>query len=1026
MAESADVQLNGLVGRVRDVRRWLVALAVSRTAAAGAALFTLFVGAFSMLDHRLHFGPLPRLAALALLVLAFGAVAWWLVRELARHFTVRQAARYVERHRSYDQQLVTAIEYYEDRDDYPYSKALAEHLVRQVDSASRGADFTEAVPKWQAYAAAAVIAIGAIVVGIALYSNAVYFTRYFARLVQPLSDISPVPATVLETITGDIVTPPDVNVNLAARVDGQVPEQATLRVVAGDTDGAEEKAVREILLSPSEGGKDGAQFSTLAAFPTGAYRYRFQAGDAVTGWNRITVAEPPRITAIEAEVSARAGGAAYSETVEEYTLDVLEGAGVTLTVETSEPVKDVTVQGLDGEQHIIESGAGASFQYQFTAAEAGMVRFAMAGETGLVNDRTPPLQVLVHGDAAPEFKLIAPGGDYLATNVASIPIQVEVTDDFGLASAELVIELPGRAPIRIGGPLKAGARSAVLAHTLELEDYDLVLGDAIVYHAEAADVGTGIKEQGETAAGDLYFIEIKPYRQIWHQPPPSMPSDFGKPGLSGEFETHAKLLAVLEYARAMLKKTWPLARDPNLDEREQAQLLSLRKDAVHIQKQARLIKEDPSYQFSEEQLAMLEDVQDEFGAAGDQLAKQDPAGAIPPEKEGYRNLRQLVLELEKALTFGGGSPPPPGPERLEMEEQVHLTRFEKEQQDWDMERLAKSLDQIREQQNKLRERFDRFMKDFGRQESFKQATTGETSWAEAAKTEASGEDKSSEEGEGGNSNVSVEGALPQVPGGSGSGPPSPKTPETTPASFQDRLAMMQAQESALRQQAETLAEALSGQPDPSEDAQTAMEHLKRALENMAAFESAAAEAQYTGSKEALDRAAQAMSDSMRQLDLARFAMDLAARLSEQELASRQLMAQAEAMAQIAQALEETADPAQRAELMAQLDQAMQQLGESGGAQYVRPFSGAGTPPNYTALVRSLVPDADKSNLDTGWQDREPAREARWIAEQLWSRALDAQKQAGDLRRDDPSDPAFAPFEQKFFEKAAEFEPEAAP
>ncbi|GMV94544.1 MAG: hypothetical protein AMXMBFR82_43220 [Candidatus Hydrogenedentota bacterium] len=1022
MAESIDIRLRDLVDRVRRVQRWLVVLIVLRTVAAAACVLILFVGAFSLLDHRFHFGPAPRVLALLLLLGGLVAVIYWSGRALVRQFTAHQAANYIERFRSYDQQLVTAVEYFENRTDYPYSKALAERLVLQVDESSRNVDFTETVPKWQAYAACVAIFAGTIVLAVALFSNATYFSRYFARLTQPLSTIEPVPATTLETTSGDITSPPDVNISLAARVDGHVPEEATLRVVADAGDSEPESIVKEILLSPALDEAGGARISTMTSLPVGSYRYQFRGGDAATDWHTISVAEIPRITSIAADIEAGTQDPPYHEDVREFALEVLEGAEVTLTVETSEPVSEVTVVDASGEERSVASDSGPSFQHRFTATEPGMMRFALRGESGLVNDKEPPLQIILHGDGAPEFELETPGGDYLATNVASVPLQIKVTDDYGLDSAELMIEVPGSPPIRVPGAVERGARETVLAHTLELEDYDLVLGDAILFHAEAKDIATGIKAEGETAAGDIYFIEIKPYRQVWHQPPPSLPSEFGKPGLGSMFEAHAGMLAVLEYTRAILKKTWPLANDTELDERERGQVASIAKDAGHVQEQTRLIKEDPRYRFSSEQIGMLAEVEGHFAEAQQHLLKTDAAAAVPPEKDAYQKLRMLVRELEKSMMSGSGGSPQQGPERLKMEEQVHLTRFEKEQEQWELKRLANSLAQIREQQEQIKERFDQFMKDYGKQEGHAQSTTDEESWrdpnAQTAQSESSG-------GGGEQGRTTLEGALEPSQGGSGSAPPAPVEASQNRASTQDRLEMMRAQEAALRQQAAQLAEELSGQANSSEDTQAALEQLKLALEAMEDFDEAAADAFFTGSEDSLNQAAQSLMQSMRHFDTALFALQRAALLDEQERASKEMMAQAESMARLARALDGVTDPAERADLLAQLEQAEQQFLEQGGPDYVNHFGGAGRPPNYTSLTRSLVPGTDKSNLPTDWQDLEPPREARWLAEQYMTMAIAAQKQSGELRKYDPSDPGFVQLEEQFFERAAQYEPGGA-
>lgn len=238
--------------------------------------------------------------------------------------------------------------------------------------------------------------------------------------------------------------------------------------------------------------------------------------------------------------------------------------------------------------------------------------------------------------------------------------------------------------------------------------------------------------------------------------------------------------------------------------------------------------------------------------------------------------------------------------------------------------------------------------------------------------------------------------------------------------------MMRARETALREQVEQLAQNLESQGSDAQGIAQAQQHLAEAMEQMDAFDQAASDAYYTGSQEAMDRAGTALGEAVRQLNVALFALQQAASLSAQERASREMVAQANAMAQLALALDNATDPAKRQELLAQLEQAGQQFMEQGGPDYVGHYGGAGEPPNYTSLTRSLVPEADKSGLDVNWTDLSPERQARYLAEQYWTRALDVQKQAGDLRPEDVSDPAFVHMEKDFFEQTAQFEPGARP
>ncbi len=228
MATGVDDILNDLIARVGRVRRWLLALSALRIAALGLACVSLYVGAYAWLDHHVHFGTLGRASALVLFLALIAVGLYFIVRVLRRDMTYANAANYIEGKRSFDQQLVAAVEYYEGRGDYPYSKALAAQLVRQVDVAAQGYRFDSTIDKWQGYLLAGFVLLCACVVGLFVRQNVLYISSYLARLLRPFSAIEPVPATVLESATGDIVAGVDAPVTFDVAVQGRVPESVSL------------------------------------------------------------------------------------------------------------------------------------------------------------------------------------------------------------------------------------------------------------------------------------------------------------------------------------------------------------------------------------------------------------------------------------------------------------------------------------------------------------------------------------------------------------------------------------------------------------------------------------------------------------------------------------------------------------------------------------------------------------------------------------------------------------------------------
>ncbi|MHC4074100.1 MAG: hypothetical protein ACYTGS_19050, partial [Planctomycetota bacterium] len=216
----------------------------------------------------------------------------------------------------------------------------------------------------------------------------------------------------------------------------------------------------------------------------------------------------------------------YSEQIENNNLQVVRGSGVTLDVQTDDRLKEVAVTGLDGKTITRQLNGAEQFSFHFTADRQGSIKFDLVNEQGLANDGLPDLEVIVKTDEPPQFKLISPDGDYLATDVASVPIKFEITDDFGLDSAKLCLEMPGQQPKELVVPVEEGVRSTEYSHTIELEVYKLTVGDSILFYVEATDIDTGSAPAGRTSSSDMYFIEIRPYRQSWRPRPGGGPGQF--------------------------------------------------------------------------------------------------------------------------------------------------------------------------------------------------------------------------------------------------------------------------------------------------------------------------------------------------------------------------------------------------------------------------------------------------------------------------------------------------------------------
>ena len=126
-----------------------------------------------------------------------------------------------------------------------------------------------------------------------------------------------------------------------------------------------------------------------------------------------------------------------------------------------------------------------TFTHTFTAKSDGSVEFRLVDDKGLKGKNIPNLQVTLKTDNPPQFELLSPDGDYIATNVSSIPIEYKISDDFGLNSAQFFMEFPEGEPVKLDIPIEPDTKETKFRHVLELEQYDLEVGDSIMFYAQA-------------------------------------------------------------------------------------------------------------------------------------------------------------------------------------------------------------------------------------------------------------------------------------------------------------------------------------------------------------------------------------------------------------------------------------------------------------------------------------------------------------------------------------------------------------
>jgi len=1076
--EKADIKnedlLGELVERVGKVRRRLVIEPILKTLAMGLIVLPVYVACYAWIDHRFHLGPILRLVALVLLVFGVGWLLLYWAKIFLSHVSLSRAANYIESNCSYQQQLVAAIEYYEQQTDYPYSHRLAEQMIRQIHQESQEQNFVNTIRKWPSIISACVILCAAICMLFLIGNHFQYYSRYFLRLVKPVSVIKPLPPTELSSISGDIIAEPDEALTLIATIEGRKPESANLiieseTVHADPNDGVPEQRMSIPLLASTNKENQPVFNAQMSLHEKGNYHYYFQSGEATSSTHTIRITEFPKIQSVTAEimVSDSLWVKPYTEEVENLSLAVFQGSYVTLKIKTNQPLEDVQITLPDKRDIESQLQKPDMFTVAFNAKEAGKIEFRMTNTEGLKSREATVLRLNLKEDNCPEFKLLSPTGDYIASNVASIPIEFEISDDFALQSASLNLEFNDGEIIRVPVEgLKQGSRTANISFLLELEEYDLDISDSIIFYAVASDVDTGIGIANQTAWSTPYFVEIRPYRKLIKQPPPSLPS-MEKQGMK-QPAGHEPLMAILEYNRAFLKKTWALSQKSDLQQQDKSRLTAISDDVEYTGGQLSIIRDDPGYQFTEEQIGVINDILSNYDHAAKTLVKYKPKQALPPEKQAYHEVRALIRELMECPPPVAGMKPETR-DKLELKDSVHVTRFEKERIEWQLEKIAQELAELAKEQDKLQTEFVKFLEE-QKKNKLEQEVTDAESWTEKHETELQRVPPSDRKPAMTENDTSVQGAMVNLknpPPSAGSG--GQKTPhskekqknseeQTAQKQQEDQnqsgqgslnnqqlianemLRIMRAQQKTLQKQLNELSNQLANVPIPdepidgngteSEDIrQAAQEHLANAREAMDHFEAELVSQYYNTdiSEESLVKAEEHLNAALQEMNLAGLEMAKEYASYNQQLAMRS--------ENLAKHLEELADAYEQSMSEAEknhLEQLLQQATELLEAMPKDWWKGSmdtdiqvsDSAPRQRNMQQTQGPVTSRTGNggfhSGGRQEAALSSAAREKAKQFWSIAIKTRQKASQLSKTQYSHPEFIDEENRFFEKTASY------
>jgi len=222
--------------------------------------------------------------------------------------------------------------------------------------------------------------------------------------------------------------------------------------VQASAEGVQPREV-EIVFTTASGERGRETMVTVGS--EGAYRYRYtfknaqeefvfhlEGGDGVTKDYSARLLERPRVEwsqlGVVPPAYARLEG--YTLPDGERAAQVLPGSDVTFTITTNKPVAQATLMAgnkaitqavADGERHAVTISPKDTQNYHFSLVDS----------FGLEDKQPVRFAVRVIKDEPPRVRMKLPGVGEMVTPEAVLPIEVEFSDTYGLASADLVFSV---------------------------------------------------------------------------------------------------------------------------------------------------------------------------------------------------------------------------------------------------------------------------------------------------------------------------------------------------------------------------------------------------------------------------------------------------------------------------------------------------------------------------------------------------------------------------------------------------------
>lgn len=474
------------------------------------------VGVTLLVDWTFRLDTDMRLVQLVSLTAALAGIAWRFIADPLRiRITINQLATLIERrHVDLKSRLISAVEFAsatEATPPRPRSSELTEAVVRQTTEAIEAISFEDVLAHRRARAKMAVTLGCALALTLAGLLATTTMSVWLRRnvLLQNLDWPQRNRLTIEGLRNGRMIVARGDDVSINASVDAgyEAPRQVFIEYQSdsGQTGRQQMPAVRSD--GPAAAAASATRPSSRVRFThtferlAETMRCRVVGGDARTDWFTLETVDRPEVRDITLHVTPPA----YTQT-EPYDLragqtvaQALIGSRIGFHVRTNRSIADIRLirQAAEKQEEIpsLTRIGDQEFAAEDLPPASSIYWFRMTDVLGLSNtsERSRPVQISVRltADQPPSVKLRIRGAGDMIVPEAVLPVEIECTDTFGLASAALTARaqkedaLPTTQPVEGFEP---GTKTFRRSLDWVPVQHGFHEGDRINLQAEAADL----------------------------------------------------------------------------------------------------------------------------------------------------------------------------------------------------------------------------------------------------------------------------------------------------------------------------------------------------------------------------------------------------------------------------------------------------------------------------------------------------------------------------------------------------------